>query len=233
MNLNSSSTKCQVTFRYLFFFSLFLRADSVADDAFDNLIQLQYLFMKKNFITEISEKHFKNVENLLILDIAVNKIQKIHRDAFKLEKLSELNLSQNNLKEIPKKLFIALKSLKKLMLFSNDLSHLSAGIFDGLRWVSISAHKWFWYTSRLKRSCGKFFINFVAKKFYLLHIKELFCLKTFFLWFDFSSLTNLLLNNNNLKDFDANLFVPLVNLQKLWVVLFILNWWDFSFAFAA
>lgn len=133
MNLNSSSTKCQVTFRYLFFFSLFLRADSVADDAFDNLIQLQYLFMKKNFITEISEKHFKNVENLLILDIAVNKIQKIHRDAFKLEKLSELNLSQNNLKEIPKKLFIALKSLKKLMLFSNDLSHLSAGIFDGLR----------------------------------------------------------------------------------------------------
>lgn len=30
-----------------------------------------------------------------------------------------------------------------------------------------------------------------------------------------SSLTNLLLNNNNLKDFDADVFAPLVNLTKL------------------
>lgn len=33
----------------------------------------------------------------------------------------------------------------------------------------------------------------------------------------FSSLNNLLLNNNNLKDFDADVFAPLINLTKLWV----------------
>lgn len=82
----------------------------------------------------ISERHLKNLKNLIILDLAANKIQKIHPNAFlSLTKLSDLYLSQNFLNEIPENLFIAMKSLKRLMLFSNDFRYLHSKSLMGLR----------------------------------------------------------------------------------------------------
>lgn len=82
----------------------------------------------------ISERHLKNLQNLIILDLAANKIQTIHPSAFlSLTKLSDLYLSQNFLSQIPENLFIAMKSLKRLMLFSNDFRYLHSGSMAGLR----------------------------------------------------------------------------------------------------
>lgn len=109
-------------------------AVKIASDAFDSLTHLQHLYLKKNFIMHISERHLKNLQNLIILDLAANKIQKIHPNAFRsLTKLSELYMSQNFLNQIPENLFIAMKSLKRLMLFSNDFRYLHSGSFVGLR----------------------------------------------------------------------------------------------------
>jgi Leucine-rich repeat (LRR) protein len=118
---------------YSLFLFLSLAVD-IAPDAFCSLAQLQHLFLKKNFITHISEKHFRNLKNLIILDLSANKIQTIHPYAFhSLTKVSELYLSQNSLSQIPEHLFAAMRGLKRLMLFSNDFRYLHAKSFIGLR----------------------------------------------------------------------------------------------------
>jgi Leucine-rich repeat (LRR) protein len=121
-------------------------AVKIASDAFDSLIHLQYLYLKKNFITHISEKHLRNLKNLIILDLAANKIQKIHPSAFRsLIKVSELHLSQNSLNQIPENLFIAMRGLKRLMLFSNDFRYLHSKSFIGLRFVKDKGSTIFMY----------------------------------------------------------------------------------------
>lgn len=97
-------------------------------------MHLQCLHLKKNFITHVGEKLLKNLRNLIILDMAANKIQSIHPHAFhSLTKVIELHLSQNSLKEIPEKLFVAMGRLKKLLMFSNDIRYLHSQCFVGLR----------------------------------------------------------------------------------------------------
>lgn len=158
-------------------------------------MQLQCLYLKKNLITHVNEKHLRNLGNLLILDLAANKIHNIHSNAFRsLGKVFELHLSQNFLKEIPESLFVSMGRLKKLLLFSNDFRYLRSQYFAGLRWKEI-------------------FNCFSQHKLITKFLK---------LKFRVSSLTNLLLNNNNLKDFDADVFAPLINLTKLWVLIKVL-----------
>lgn len=53
-----------------------------------------------------------------MLDLAANKIQSIHSNAFRsLNRVYELHLSQNFMKEMPQNLFTEMSRLKKLMLF--------------------------------------------------------------------------------------------------------------------
>ena len=106
----------------------------IASDAFNSLNLLQHLYLKKNLIMFINERHFKNLKNLIILDLSSNKIQNIHPSALNmLQKVSDLYLSQNSLNQIPENLFREMKSLKRLMLFSNDFKYLHAKSFIGLR----------------------------------------------------------------------------------------------------
>jgi Leucine-rich repeat (LRR) protein len=116
------------------FISSFFVAENIAANAFENLNHLQCLHLKKNLITHIDEKHLKNLRNLIILDLAANKIQSIHSNAFRsLTKVYEMHLSANSLREIPEKLFLEMGRLKKLMLFSNDFRYLHSQCFVGLR----------------------------------------------------------------------------------------------------
>lgn len=122
-----------INFQSLYLILFTISIDKIASDAFDSLIHLQWLYLKKNLITNINEKHLRNLRNLNILDLTANKIQSIHSNAFRsLKKVSELCLSQNLLHEIPEKLFVDMTRLKKLLLFSNDIEFLHSHSFVGL-----------------------------------------------------------------------------------------------------
>jgi Leucine-rich repeat (LRR) protein len=194
--------------------------EKVAPDALDSLQHLQYLSIKKNLLTSIGAEDFKNLKNLSLLDLAANKIQEIHPHAFlNLTKLHELHLSQNLLRGIPEKLFIGMEKLKKLMMFSNDLRYLHAESFSGLRYFLYSADErnsprlfivqLFNDFSLFSSFFSAFFAKFIFLLYHCLFVRHRHHHKCH------SALTNLLLNNNNLKEFDANVFAPLINLTKL------------------
>ena len=88
----------------------------------DVAILLIRLLIIQNEIEEFDKNLFNDMQNLEVLVLNLNKIQKIQNETFKnLNSLVEIWLDQNEITEIEKKSFIGLDNLKILFLHKNKI----------------------------------------------------------------------------------------------------------------
>lgn len=100
---------------------------SVAEDAFQACLELDYLRLSGNNIEQIYSNTLKYNRKLSILALDRNRITDLHDDLFlNLEKLEDVYLEENNLTEFSPKLLRNNEQLKALLLQTNDLSDIDA-----------------------------------------------------------------------------------------------------------
>lgn len=88
--------------------------------SFQYFIQLQYLDLSRNLLSNLHADAFSGVENTLLrLDLSQNRITNLAGPPLSLMKLMELDLSENHLTDINKNAFTLLPSLKYLNLSNN------------------------------------------------------------------------------------------------------------------
>ncbi|KAI1731910.1 leucine rich repeat domain-containing protein [Ditylenchus destructor] len=96
------------------------------------------LRLEGNRIAFIPNHAFRNLRNLVRLDLSKNVIQDITEDAFfGLSSLNTLMLFANNLTELPPQLFRPLISLQLLLLNTNKLQCLRKEVFKGLNKLNL------------------------------------------------------------------------------------------------
>ena len=82
-------------------------------------------------ISEVKEKHFKNLQKLKILILESNEINSIASNSFKdLIKLERLYLKDNKIKVLEPKLLGSLKNLLKISVEANRIEELDENIFQ-------------------------------------------------------------------------------------------------------
>ncbi|CAG9834830.1 unnamed protein product [Diabrotica balteata] len=108
---------------------------TVPSAAFKNLDQLLILNMNHNKVTGLHAKAFQGLNTLEILTLYENKITNIDTEAFVgLEKkLKRLNLGANGLTKVPQPSLAILDMLKKLEMQENRISEIKEGDFEGLK----------------------------------------------------------------------------------------------------
>lgn len=90
---------------------------TIEDDAFKGQENsLRTLNLKDNELTEIPTATLKNLRNLTVLDVSLNKISRVEDDAFKTLKLVTLKIADNEITMAPGALRGLEKSLKNLNL---------------------------------------------------------------------------------------------------------------------
>ncbi len=95
---------------------------SIKQFAFKNLANLITINLSNNFIMDIYKNAFNGLKNLKILNLSKNQLEYIHKDAFNdLVNLNRIDLSYNQLKIIKKEYFINLENLKDLNISFNKL----------------------------------------------------------------------------------------------------------------
>ncbi|XP_070572477.1 toll-like receptor 13 [Ptychodera flava] len=96
-----------------------------------------HLDMSSNNIKKTGSDSFKELNQLLLLNLSGNVIYSIHSKSFsQIVELEILDLHSNKLASIPEKLFSDLKNLKILILNSNSLIELFPTSFHGLGLLS-------------------------------------------------------------------------------------------------
>lgn len=89
---------------------------------------IHYLYLRNNFIDEVTAESFKNATDLKWVDLANNRVRRVDREVFKkLPNLLYLYLERNQLKEIPGDLP---EKLEQLRLSRNQISKIPAGAFS-------------------------------------------------------------------------------------------------------
>ena len=92
---------------------------SLPAQVFANQENLQYLDLSGNILTssEIKPNLFAGLSNLLELDLSQNQLDKLRKKLFwDLESLEKLRISHNKIREIPNRLFKSQSKLKTLSL---------------------------------------------------------------------------------------------------------------------
>ncbi|XP_063909623.1 protein toll-like [Zophobas morio] len=101
-------------------------------DYFQNLESLQHLNLNENRLTNLDEDVFKNMPNLLNLELEDNNIV-LKKKMFRyVPQLEFLYLSGNGLENLPDGVFKPLKMLERLHLWNNKLKSLDRSTFRGL-----------------------------------------------------------------------------------------------------
>lgn len=100
--------------------------------AFDKLPLLKMLILKENKIKQIHAQAFVRNRRLLQLDLSKNKLQLLNSLFVKLENLDILNLNQNLIERVDKDAFDGLINLKYLYLNHNKIRALNENIFQYL-----------------------------------------------------------------------------------------------------
>lgn len=100
--------------------------------------ELQTIDLSQNDIAEIRKNEFydANVQNVHKLYMRNCTLQYVHRDAMKgLDILIELDLSFNNLRELPVGFFHPMVKLRKLLLNHNQIEVIEDGLFHNLTFL--------------------------------------------------------------------------------------------------
>jgi len=108
---------------------------SLPAQVFANQENLQYLDLSGNILTssEIKPNLFAGLSNLLELDLSQNQLDKLRKKLFwDLESLEKLRISHNKIREIPNKLFKSQSKLKTLSLSKNLLTQLTTDALLGI-----------------------------------------------------------------------------------------------------
>ncbi|XP_045525651.1 protein toll-like [Pieris brassicae] len=108
------------------------RLSDVPENLFSNSTNIKKLFMSACDIKTLPEKLFLNL-NLESLDLSFNEIEELPSKVFNgQDKLMKLNLSRNKIKVLPDGLFIYLMSLKILDMRENNIEDLNDYVFEDL-----------------------------------------------------------------------------------------------------
>ncbi|MGH0140957.1 UNVERIFIED_CONTAM: hypothetical protein FKN15_076530 [Acipenser sinensis] len=102
--------------------------------AFVDLHDLHALHLDSNRLTLVNDEHFQGLINLRHLILSNNQLQSIAEGSFEdfLETLEDLDLSYNNLREIPWDTITRLVSVNTLSLDHNLIEFVPEGIFSNL-----------------------------------------------------------------------------------------------------
>ncbi|XP_057694935.1 leucine-rich repeat and fibronectin type III domain-containing protein 1-like protein [Corythoichthys intestinalis] len=102
--------------------------------AFADLQDLHALHLDANRLTTLDDSHFQGLVNLRHLILANNQLHRISQGAFQdfLETLEDLDLSYNNLAEVPWETVSLLVSVNTLSLDHNLIESVPEGIFSNL-----------------------------------------------------------------------------------------------------
>lgn len=93
----------------------------------------QYLYIFKNGIHTLSQDDFKGLGELEMLDLSQNELADVPDGVFEmLSKLKNLDLSSNHITHISKDSFSGLVQLERLYLHANRIQVIHVGAFDGL-----------------------------------------------------------------------------------------------------
>ncbi|CAL8406869.1 unnamed protein product [Arctogadus glacialis] len=106
---------------------------SIDNGTFQNLTELRWLYMDKNYLDTLVAEMFAGLQNLEYLSVEYNDIQLIAAGAFSpMPSLRVLFLNNNLLKALPVDAFLGI-SLSKISLHNNYFTHLPvAGVLDQL-----------------------------------------------------------------------------------------------------
>ena len=104
-----------VQFDLIHFITIRFNFNSIAVDAFSDLLNLEILELKSSKLAKLEAKIFQNLNKLKILIINNNKLDQIDPDSFyNLNKLEKLDLSNNHIGMLESKTFQYLNSRSNL-----------------------------------------------------------------------------------------------------------------------
>lgn len=113
-------------------------------DSFSGNRKLEEIYLKFNKISFIDEAAFKNLYQLLILDLSSNKLNSLNLIFKSLKSLIHLDLSSNLIDKLPENVFKNLIKLKSLKLQKNNLKSLNPVVFEPLKsleFIDVSFNK--------------------------------------------------------------------------------------------
>ncbi|XP_063072270.1 prolargin-like [Engraulis encrasicolus] len=94
-----------------------------------------YLYLRNNYIDEVTADPFKNATELKWVDLANNRLRHIDSEVFKkIPNLLYLYMDRNNLKEIPSEMP---EGLEQLRISHNQISKIPAGAFNKIYHTSV------------------------------------------------------------------------------------------------
>ena len=176
-------------------------------------VHTQALTLSDNNIVKIEVNAFQSLINLEYLDLHKNELRELDADLFlHLSLLKELYLDSNMLQRLPPNIFHTLTSLRYLNLDKNDLKELDADLFLPL---SLLKDLWLNYNI-LQRLPSNIFQNLTNLQYLFLNKNELGELDTD-MFLHLSMLKLLLLGNNKLKRLPPNIFHKLTSLESLYL----------------
>jgi len=97
---------------------------------FNLLNSLQVLNLGRNTISEITPDAFRDMTNLLQVDLSRNAIQRLQPGVFENAYLTQVNMSGNQLEEIQEESFSNLEILEVVDLSNNKISSIKNGAFN-------------------------------------------------------------------------------------------------------
>ena len=176
-------------------------------------VHTQALTLSDNNIVKIEVNAFQSLINLEYLDLHKNELRELDADLFlHLSLLKELYLDSNMLQRLPPNIFHTLTSLRYLNLDKNDLKELDADLVLPL---SLLKDLWLNYNI-LQRLPSNIFQNLTNLQYLFLNKNELGELDTD-MFLHLSMLKLLLLGNNKLKRLPPNIFHKLTSLESLYL----------------
>lgn len=116
---------------------LILEANQIEEihpNAFQDLTNLETLYLSRNKLTRIDENIFKGLSNLYLLIVNNNEINEIDEFAFSdLSNLGRLDLSHNMIEQLGSNVFRNLTKLQFLTLHNNQLFSIDSKTFKYVR----------------------------------------------------------------------------------------------------
>lgn len=105
---------------------------NLPDAIFNNIVELEYLDLSHNFITNITLTTFEGIKKLKVLYLSHNNIEDINSSLFRFNKLTELYVNNNKIKNILARDFEKLIELEVLDLSNNLIITMDENVFSNL-----------------------------------------------------------------------------------------------------